>query len=637
MAWNDGLDGEALRIAAHELGAGRVIAAPGSGKTTSLIRMVARLLEQVVDPRRILVVTFTRMAAGDLIAKVAACGAPNADKVTPSTLHSLAFQILRMENVLQALGRRPRILLTEERAPLAFDLSRSGHGDVRTLKKKAIPAFEAAWARLQSDEPGWPPKDDRPLHDALLSWLRFHDAMLVGELVPLALTFLRNNPVNDFAGRYEWVVVDEYQDLNRAEQALVQQLAGKAVLLIAGDDDQSIYSFKYAHPEGIATFKADVDYRLEVCRRCPSSVLTLARHLIEAAGDKRLPKDLRPRPDAPTGNVHLVQWEDPVVEGRGLASIVARWVKEGRFAAGEVLILSPRRILATIIEEALAREGLACHLYYQERVFVSEKARERFAMLCLLGNPDDRVGLRVWLGIGANAKDQRAKEYNRLRAKCEEDGLTPRVALGEVLAGKRKIPHTTSLVQRFAELGPRLQEFAGVDLSGVVNLALPADDEDVAELREIAVEALAESQDLLTLLARVRERVSQPDVPIGRTVISIMTAHRAKGLEADLVVMASCVEGFLPFLDEDASTEEQERQVAEGRRLFYVGITRSRACLIISSFRTIPAGPAKQIGFGAPEGSSAVFKQPASRYIEELGPECPKTELGEQLVARLGG
>src|SRR6266571_8505397 len=97
MAWDDGLEGEPLKIAQHNQGKGRVIAVPGSGKTTSLIRMVARLLEEGVDPKKILVVTFTRMAAGDLVAKVSACGAPNANEVSPSTLHSLAFLILRHE------------------------------------------------------------------------------------------------------------------------------------------------------------------------------------------------------------------------------------------------------------------------------------------------------------------------------------------------------------------------------------------------------------------------------------------------------------------------------------------------------------------------------------------------------------
>src|SRR6266568_4437592 len=390
MAWNDGLEGEPLKIAEHNQGKGRVIAVPGSGKTTAIIRMVARLLDGGEDPIGILVVTFTRMAAADLVSKVAACGSANADKVIPGTLHSLAFYILRQEKVVKALGRVARMLLPHERRPLVFDLSRLEFGKVPALERKEIPAFEAAWARLQSDEAGWPSAKDKPLHNALIAWLTFHQAMLVGELVPLALMFLRKNPINDFAGRYKWVVVDEYQDLNKAEQSLIQELAKKSVLLIAGDDDQSIYSFKYAHPEGIASFTADVDYPLPVCRRCPSLILTLARSLIESAGANRISKDLKPRPGAPAGEVSVLQWRDVVVESRGLASIVATWVKTGRFAPGEVLILSPRRVFAEFIQEALTEAGLESRLYYSEQVFDSQRASEGFALLCLLADPGDR-------------------------------------------------------------------------------------------------------------------------------------------------------------------------------------------------------------------------------------------------------
>src|SRR2546430_136399 len=86
--------------------------------------------------------------------------------------------------------------------------------------------------------------------------------------------------------------------------------------------------------------------------------------------------------------------------------------------------------------------------------------------------------------------------------------------------------------------------------------------------------------------------------------------------------------------DQD-SADEQDRQIAEGRRLFYVGITRAKKAVILSSFRAIPAGPAKRIGFGATKGASGMLRQPASRYLSELGPSCPITVDGDQFIAGL--
>jgi superfamily I DNA/RNA helicase len=100
---------------------------------------------------------------------------------------------------------------------------------------------------LQSDAPGWPqnPKD-REFHTALINWLRFHRALLIGELVPEALRYLRNNPGCDARSAFDHVIVDEYQDLNRAEQDLIQLLSGNRAIAIVGDVDQSIYRFRHA-------------------------------------------------------------------------------------------------------------------------------------------------------------------------------------------------------------------------------------------------------------------------------------------------------------------------------------------------------------------------------------------------------
>src|SRR5680860_1591554 len=125
--------------------------------------------------------------------------------------------------------------------PLLYDLS-TDFGNKRA-RKKGIRAYEAAWARLQHELPGHAIEaDDQAFEDELLAWLRFHRGMLIGEIIPYVYRYLRDNPAAPERGLYAHVLVDEYQDLNRAEQAVIDLLGEGADICIVGDDDQSIYS-----------------------------------------------------------------------------------------------------------------------------------------------------------------------------------------------------------------------------------------------------------------------------------------------------------------------------------------------------------------------------------------------------------
>lgn len=145
----------------------RALAGPGTGKTFALIRRLARLLESGVEPRRILVVTFARTAARDLVAAVARLGEAAAEELIPRTLHSYCFSILGRQRVLEATGRVPRIALDFERSLILADLE--GAFGSLTERRKLLLAFEAAWARRQSEEPGQPVEGlDQAFQDALL-------------------------------------------------------------------------------------------------------------------------------------------------------------------------------------------------------------------------------------------------------------------------------------------------------------------------------------------------------------------------------------------------------------------------------------------------------------------------------------
>ncbi|MGB9254848.1 MAG: UvrD-helicase domain-containing protein, partial [Candidatus Korobacteraceae bacterium] len=161
MIWDHNLTGKALAIAGTDCKYLRVMAGPGTGKTFALKRRVARLLEEGVDPERLLVVTFTRVAAASLVKELGDLGVEGCEDITAvGTLHSFCFRTLNSEEVFDFSGRVPRPLVTFpkagvlqfEGAPLLEDIKTEG----KRKDTKRIRAFEAAWARLQSDQPGWP-------------------------------------------------------------------------------------------------------------------------------------------------------------------------------------------------------------------------------------------------------------------------------------------------------------------------------------------------------------------------------------------------------------------------------------------------------------------------------------------------
>lgn len=294
MSWDDDLTGPHLQIAASDSSRIRVMAGPGTGKSFAMKRRVARLIEvNEVEPGRILAVTFTRTAARDLETELQNMGVDGCENIVAGTLHSFCFRLLLQQDVFAFLGRVPRGLITFnnrgiygfEVEPLLADLQPLGIFGARRAMTKRIRAFESDWARMQHEQPGWPTDPvDQYFHALLTSWLCFHRGMLIGELVPEALRYLRNNPASPALHEHDYFVVDEYQDLNRAEQELVDILAEGRSLSIVGDVDQSIYRFRFAHPEGITDFSNRhqnvEDHELEECRRCRELIVAVSNNVI---------------------------------------------------------------------------------------------------------------------------------------------------------------------------------------------------------------------------------------------------------------------------------------------------------------------------------------------------------------------
>jgi superfamily I DNA/RNA helicase len=630
--WDRELTGIHRDIAADHRSPLHVLAGPGTGKTFSMMRRIARLIEEGIPPAEILAVTFTRTAAKDLTEQLLELGVPGSDRVRATTLHSLCFSVLAQQAAFQITGRTPRPVLSYEERALIIDLADQFGG--RRSVKKLIEAYEAAWARLQTDIPGGPTDDvDRAFHTALVDWLQYHRSMLIGELVPLTLAFLQQNPAVPVLPRFRHVFVDEYQDLNKADQHLVDLLATDGAITVVGDDSQSIYGFRHANPEGIRSFPAEhpgtASFTIELCRRCPPNIVRISNALIASDSRRVRPVPLLPDDTKPPADIYVVQHETIRTEIEATADFIAIYLARNHgIRAGQVLVLATRRLVGNRIRDALIDRGLNALSYFSEDALQPTSAATGFCLLTLLVDPNDRTALRAWIAMGH--QNGFAAGYRRLRTAAQERQFELPQAIQAIERGELTTPYTDGIVERWQLLRQRLQmigELRGLEL---VRVLWPEGDEESADIRLMAENIAVDTQDPRQILEFLRQEITQPHLPDSQSgVIRVMSLHKSKGLTAHLVVVAGCVAGALPTIDQREPQAVQDFQREEQRRLFYVALTRATHTLVVSSFIALPSRDALQNGIQVVRyrgrGPDPTAEVAASPFIAELGAAAPAT------------
>ena len=584
--WLEGIEGEFLPILIESTSQViRVVAGPGSGKTEGLKRLVQRLVQgDKITPARIFAGTFTRTIASALSQEL---GADVGEEISVSTLHSLAFRFLR-ENPAAREGYKLRFLLEFEEEGMLHDVglavSETGnHHD----RRRALKRVQSDWAERQNlrDARFWGETD---------RWLRQHGGMLIGEVVPLATKALRAEDIPPAS--FDYVIVDEYQDLTACEQEMVELIwSRRGSLVVLGDDDQSIYRFRFNHPRGIEEFAqrwgkdAREDTPLPENRRSGRAIVSLANLMMAGAGSTKAPMIPRKAHD---GQATFVHWPTIQAEVTGLAAYInAR--PNTRF-----LVLVPRRFMGHRLKAAVGEDARTS---FHQEVLHHPLLQERFTAAALFAG-DDMVSLRAWLALhGTDSKypqKRNAPAYARLRLTGESDTISilSRISDGSMPVTGTGATHIRNRARRFLELhaaAPRKL----ADLIRFLfdpDLAVSESDEesrrvihdDLAMLQDAALalierpdcQSLAEAMDILRYRIATRAPLLEKDTsPRGR----IMTLHSAKGLEADTVIVAGAADQVVPGFPLTDPTENREHR-EEQRRLLYVSITRARTELVVS-------------------------------------------------------
>ncbi|MQA88928.1 MAG: AAA family ATPase [Gemmatimonas sp.] len=643
MSFLDGLNPEQREAAAHFEGPLLVLAGAGSGKTRVLTARIAHLIDHYgVAPESILALTFTNRAAAEMRIRVRSLLGRDPTGMWIGTFHAVGARMLRRD--------APRLGWT--RSFLIYDAEDSERLIRRIVKED-----------LKLDPKRWNPKAVRSsissAKNELLDVAAFsehaHDAFakVVARAYERYQKALRDANAFDFDDllvqpvkllrdfedilrrdreRFHFVLVDEYQDTNRAQYVFLKLIAAPegepgerggpgrgGNLFVVGDDDQSIYGWRGADIRNILDFEKDFHeaglVRLEENYRSTKRILEAANRVI-AENVRRKGKVLRTANDAGEA-ITLLEAADEADEAQWIGGQV-RSILEGKpeRTPRDFVVLYRTNAQSRALEEAFRREGIAYRVVGGQRFYERREVKDVLAYLRLIANPADddafrRIANVPRRGIGDTTLTRLAEQARsdgvplleaarnadanpNLRAAASRalpaladllgeyaDLADSGLALDQLL---RRLIEATSLYQALRAEGPEGEDrVANVEelLAGAADLEIRFNEGDPTldiELEGLADDGIRSIDVFLAHVALVAD-IDQhdPEAP----VVSLMTLHNAKGLEFPIVFVAGMEEGLFPLarvFDEPAELEEE-------RRLFYVGITRAEERLILTTAR----------------------------------------------------
>ncbi len=621
----EGLNPEQRAAVEHFEGPILALAGAGSGKTRVLTNRIAYLIEEHgVDPAGILAVTFTNKAAGEMRQRVRALLGHEPAGMWIGTFHSIGARLLRRHAA--RLGWSPNFSI--------YDSDQSLREIKRTMDRLNIPqkrwhpeavraaisgaknqlVSEEQYARLAADAFTQVVADIYPQYQAAL---REQNAFDFDDLLvkPVELFMQVPEILQRYRDRFQFVLVDEYQDTNHAQYKFLELLArAHGNLMVVGDDDQSIYGWRGADIRNILDFEKDFPntaiIRLEQNYRSTGNILAAANHVI-AQNTKRKGKTLRT--DAGPGELLTkVECLDERDEAEWIVTeIENRLGQERSRTPRDFVVLYRTNSQSRALEEALIRHDLPYQIIGGTRFYERREIMDVLAYLRLISNPRDagafdRIINYPRRGIGDTSK-------TALLAWAAEQRLSPLEAAARAAevpnlrgAAVNSLTAFAALIQRYTALASHIKVgelleklIEEVGLIDALREEGPEGDDRVENVKELVAGAHAfeytdEEEDAdatedagdLTSLDLYLQRVSliadvdkhDPDAQ----AVTLMTLHNAKGLEFPFVFIAGLEDGLFPL----ARAYDEPDMLEEERRLFYVGITRGEEKVYLTYART---------------------------------------------------
>lgn len=631
------LNSEQMAAVSAPDGPSLVLAGAGSGKTRVIVERIRWLIEQHgIDPRNILALTFTNKAAREIRSRVAR--ALDVERLASwmGTFHGFGLFVLRRE--MERLGRSKEFTVFDDADQLML-MRRL----IKELPKELVqvsPREALTWIsrhKQELEEPG-AAEEGAEARSYRELWARYHAALDASSAVdfddllaiPVRLFEQFPDVADKYRRRFPHILVDEYQDTNRAQYLMLRHLASETgSLFVVGDEDQAIYSWRGADIRNILEFEKDFPnariYRLEQNYRSTRPILDAANAMI-AANTERIGKTLRTdRGAGPVVQFALLE------DGKAEAEWVFDAIKVNRYPYDRTAILFRTNAQARAIEEVLLRKSIPYQTVGVVRFYARREIKDLIAYLRLLANPADDEALRRIVNVPQRGiGDKTFEQIEQTATAAGEPLLSAMRGLGSA-AGQDRIGKACS---DFVSLVDRLSDSR--ESGGVADLVVRVVEQ--THYREWLEQS--DASDYRDRIDNVEEFIQScrehdesssgglqgflQDLAISSEVdrwseampaVTLMTCHSAKGLEFDHVFLIGLEEGFLPHgasMDEVSSVEEE-------RRVCYVAMTRARESLHLSAAK-----------------SRSLFGETKPRHVSRFLEAIPASLLAHQGVGSAG-
>lgn len=607
----DTLNDRQCEAVKHTEGPLLITAGAGSGKTKVLTCRIAHLLELGVAPYRILAITFTNKAAKEMKERVTNLVGAQADSIWLSTFHSFCAKLLRFEvDGFHGYTRNFTIYDSSDQLVLVKDCLKKLNLDDKQFTPRSVLGTISSAKNVLMDAKAFAAKAsdfyEQKVADVYALYqekLRENNAVDFDDLLFLAVRLLQENEEvrEKYQSRFQYILVDEYQDTNHAQYALTKILAARwRNICVVGDADQSIYAWRGADIRNIIDFTRDypdaASIKLEQNYRSTKTILHAANAVID--NNERRPKKTL-WTENPTGNkiIHY-QAQTEHDEADYIAGVIYNRHEISHEPYGDMAILFRTNAQSRVLEEKLMRYAIPYTMVGGTKFYDRKEIKDVLAYLRLLYNPEDSLSLtRI---INVPKRNIGATTMEHVAAYAEAQGIS----LFEALSSTDEIPVTkrakASLENFAAMIFDLLNDIEGKDVLSLIETVIKqtgygdmldkeaehdpqgeSRKENVGEFLSVAKDYMDSNpegnlQDFLENVALVSD---VDDFESSDSKVTLMTLHAAKGLEFPVVFLTGLDEGLFPH----SRTLMDPAQVEEERRLAYVGITRAERQLYVTN------------------------------------------------------